>query len=327
MDRTTRTIYEISENPGLCHCSSIEKTTDGKLLCVWYQGAYEGAPGTAIRISKLPAGGEHWSPAADIFMYSGTPLGNPVLFTINGDNKIFLIFSILFGESWTESVLFISSSADSGENWSNPELLFPSKGLMAKTKPLVLSSGRVLIPLYDEAGYYPVILVVEKTGRWASGQISAETMSRGIAIQPALTEIEGGKQLMLCRTSRSSIWKSISSNNGLSWSLCEPTNLPNPDSALDLLNLGGGKLVLAFNDSDTHRHSLKLALSIDWGKSWTSLAEADGGEGEYSYPCLLKDDRSFLHLSYTEDRYRIKHFQFDLDWLIEQSLDKPLHTG
>jgi len=328
----------------LCHCSSIAEIPGGGLFCVWYEGAYEGASDTAIRGAARPPGSGQWQPARDVIRYPGTPLGNPVLFRLsNGPagaagaagaaraagadrEGLYLLFSVLLGESWTESVLYVSRSLDDGGSWSNPGLVFPRKGLMAKTRPLQLASGRILVPLYDEAGYFPAVLVVEAPEHWCAGRLSAETMARGIAIQPALAELPGGSLLMFCRSARGRIWKSLSYNGGLSWSLCAPTRLPNPDSAVDLLPLDSRTLLLAFNNSETDRHSLSVALSRDAGRSWTALAEVDRGAGEYSYPSLLAGGPGLVHLAYTENRYRIKHFQFDLGWLEQHRLPEPLLT-
>ena len=340
MSADQQVIYEISAAPGLCHCSSLARTHAGGLFCVWYEGAYEGAPDTAIRGAARPPGARRWEPARDLLRYPGTPLGNPVLFRLSagpagaaapdaagaGREGLHLLFSVLLGESWSESVLYVCHSRDDGASWSNPELLFPRKGLMAKTRPLQLASGRILVPLYDEAGYYPVVLVVEDPKHWCDGRLSAETMARGIAIQPALAECPDGSLVMFCRSARGRIWKSLSYNGGLSWSLCSPTRLPNPDSAVELLGLDRQSLLLAFNNSGKDRRSLSVALSRDAGQSWSCLAEIDGGAGEYSYPSLLADGSGLVHLAYTENRYRIKHFQFDLGWLEQHRLAEPLPT-
>jgi predicted neuraminidase len=319
-------VYEIRDEPGLCHCSSIIANGAGELLCVWYEGAYEGAPNTAIRASRRALSSSSWEPARDLFRYTGVPLGNPVLFSFD-EGMLYLLFSVLFGESWKESVLFVSRSEDGGNTWSNPGLLYPRKGLMAKTRPLRLESGRILIPLYDEAGFYPVVLVVGEEGRWADAGLTAETMARDAAIQPALARLEDGSILMLCRSSRGRIWKSLSRNGGASWSICTSTGIPNPNSAIDLLALGEGRLLLAFNDSEKDRSCLSVALSEDEGSTWSFKREAVRGSGEYSYPSLLSDSAGHIHLTYTENRFRIMHRVIDVEQLMASPLEKPLITG
>ena len=99
------------------------------------------------------------------------------------------------------------------------------------------------------------------------------------------------------------------------------------DSAIDLLKAGEKTIILAYNDSAADRHSLSLALSEDDGKSRHSSTRIDGGEGEYSYPSLTADGSGKIHMSYTEDRYRIKHVQFDIEWLRTKRTEKPFYSG
>jgi predicted neuraminidase len=112
----------------------------------------------------------------------------------------------------------------------------------------------------------------------------------------------------------------------LSWSICKPTLLPNPYAAIDLLKASSGVLLLAFNNSPDNRYSISIALSKDAGQTWSYLRNIDQGEGEYSYPCLIEDSHGLFHMTYTENRYRIKHFEFDLEWIEQEPLDEPLVT-
>ncbi len=36
---------------------------------------------------------------------------------------------------------------------------------------------------------------------------------------------------------------------------------------------------------------------------------------EYSYPCLVEDQQGRIHLTYTWQRERIKHVEFNVAWL------------
>jgi len=321
----TAVIHEIRDTPAICHCSSVVESENGHLICVWYEGAYETSTDEVIKVSYRKSPDEAWTPGKTLLQLDGVPLGNPVIFSF--DRKtLYMIYSVLLGESWEESVMFLSESIDGGYCWTNPSLLYGRRGLMAKTKPIRLDSGRILVPLYNEIEDYPVVLIVEDTEWWAKSRYVAETMARGRVIQPAIVQLSNGKLLMLCRTSEGFMWKSLSPNGGLSWTICKPTNIPNPNAALDLVRARGGELLMAFNNSCRDRYSISLALSEDDGKTWSCLVDFDGGEGEYSYPCLIQDESGKFHVTYTEDRYRIKHLEFDLEWLEKNRLEKPLET-
>jgi len=318
-------VREIKDTPAMCHCSSLVQNDQGRLICVWYEGAYETSSDTVLKISSKDSGKPEWEAPRRLFNFPGVPLGNPVLFTFDGA-KLFLIFSLLISESWKDSILCISASEDGGRTWSQPAILLPKKGFMAKTRPLKLQSGKIVIPIYHEEEICPYVLILEDVEDLQNQKLVAETMARGFAIQPALTELQPDKLLMLCRTSRARIWASFSYNGGFSWSILSPTLIANPNSAIDLITARTGELILAFNNSESNRNSLSVSLSADKGKSWSFLQDIESGEGEYAYPCLIEDNQGSIHLVYTESRYRIKHVQFDLEWLKEAALEKPLVT-
>jgi predicted neuraminidase len=236
------------------------------------------------------------------------------------------MFSLLLGESWKESILCIANSDDGGRHWSHPSLLLPKKGFMGKTHPITLASGKILIPIYHEAEICPYLMLMDDLDSLFEHHLVAETMARGKAIQPVIVELEPDRLLMFCRTNQGMIWKSLSYNGGLSWGIFTPTQLPNPDSAIDLIKTQTGALILAFNNSSHDRHALSLALSEDQGTSWRFMRTIEHGEGEYSYPCLFQGSDEHIHLVYTDNRYRITHATFDLEWVKQERLATPLLT-
>ncbi len=319
----TETVREIRGEPAIVHCSSLAETADGTLLCVWYEGSYETAPDTALRIARRPAatsGGRtgtpaDWSAPQTLLALAGVPLGNPVLWRDAG-GTLRLLFTALTAESWTEGILLEMRSDTDGLDWSPPSVVTARKGFMPKTRPLVLPGPRVLFPIYHEAEYCPYVMIAEDPDRPHLGAIVGETMARGIAIQPAITQLSDDTLLMLCRSRRGTVWKSLSPNGGYSWSICRPTGIPNPDSAIDLLRAplsedvptgsGNPSLILAGNLSSSSRRALHLAVSEDDGVTWTRRSTVAEGEGEYSYPSAIATADGSVWVSYTEDRYRIR---------------------
>jgi len=166
----------------------------------------------------------------------------------------------------------LSRSLDGGQTWSHPSILLPQKGFMGKTQPIQLQAGKIIIPIYNEEQFCPFVMILNDMENLQNQKIVAETMARGIALQPVVTELESDKLLMLCRTNKGKIWGSYSYNGGLSWSILSPTLIPNPNSAIDLIQTNTAELILAFNNSQTNRYSLSISLSMDKGKSWSSNA-------------------------------------------------------
>lgn len=300
-------IHKISREPAIVHCSSIIESADNQLLCVWYQGSYETSSDTKIMISKRNPENLAWTLPSVLFDFNGIPLGNPVIWAIN--QTIYVTFSVLLEESWKSSLLFFSSSHDNGNSWSPPTLFLPGKGYMAKNQPIQNNDGDILFPLYHESDYCPYIMIIKDIDKILFSPLVAETMARNKAIQPTLCKTTENQLMMYCRTNKGSIWKSISYNGGYSWSICEPTEFPNPDSALDIIQLKNGPHLFVTNPSSEDRHILQLSISKDSGETWSDLLEITKGPGEYSYPCMIQDLQGNLHITYTEDRYIIKHVE------------------
>jgi predicted neuraminidase len=318
-------VQNIQREAKLCHCPSIVEAKKGDLLCVWYEGAYETSPDTVLKGSFRRKNTSKWHSQRVVLKVPSVPLGNPVLFR-EGSN-IYLIFSLLIRESWEWSLLCMSKSMDEGETWLEPTMFFPRLGSMAKTKPIKLKSGRIIVPFYNEVELCPYVTIADDINRCLGAPFVAETMARGKVMQPAVVELERDRLLMLCRSNRGTLWKSMSYNGGMSWSICKPTNLLNPYSAVDLIKIRTGELLLAFNNSSTDRYSLSIALSEDEGVTWSHLRDiVRETEGEFSYPSMIQDARGVIQLVYTENRYKINHVSFELKWIKEKPLDTPILT-
>lgn len=301
------TVWEISKTPALCHCSSVLSNTEGSIV-VWYEGSYETSSDTVLKISRRSAGSSaDWTPPKTLFDFHGAPLGNPVLWRESAE-IIHILFSVLTEESWVSSLLFYATSTDFGRSWSRPSLFLSRKGFMAKTQPVRSTSGSLLVPLYHEKEYCPYIHVVEDMEDPRAGTLIAETMARGKAIQPSIARLDNDTLVMLCRTNQGAVWRSLSFNDGMSWSILRPTALPNPDSAVDIIDHNGA-LIVCHNPSATQRDELRLSYSDDRGETWEPLATIAKGDVEFSYPCMLKDDSGDLHITFTDNRYAIRYLK------------------
>ena len=108
------------------------------------------------------------------------------------------------------------------------------------------------------------------------------------------------------------------------WSIPQPTNLPNSDSAIDAVRLEDGRILLAYNDHGTIRNPLSIAVSDDRdseraeaplsaGGAFRKLRDIDNEPGQdFSYPSLVRARDETFYLTYTW-RYRsaIKCVHFD----------------
>jgi predicted neuraminidase len=204
------------------------------------------------------------------------------------------------------------------------------RGWMTRCHLAVLPSGRILLPLYSDGFLAGLMAISDDQGK--SWRPSRPIIGPALN-QPSVVRRKDGVLLAYLReeafdlgdnhddqlTHR--IFLSQSRDEGESWSLAVPTDLPNPNSSLEVLALRDGRWVLIYNDSETDRHTLALTMSDDEGRSWKwqrHLESTPGGR--FHYPSIIQTRDGRLNLTYTfqpgaDTGKSIKHVSLDPDWI------------
>jgi len=194
-------------------------------------------------------------------------------------------------------------------------------GWMTRTRPLVLPSGRILLPLYSDGFNASLMAISDDLGE--NWRASKPIIGLG-PIQPTLAQRKNGDIIALCRDSGRApqrVLRSLSRDNGESWTLARDIDLPNSGSSLALIGLDDGRWVLIYNDTETGRRRLAAALSEDEGETWPFQKYLDAdpeGRGSFAYPTAIqsKDGRIQVTYSYrVEGGASIKHVAFEPDWI------------
>lgn len=296
-------VFTETLTPPACHSASIAELPDGGLACVWYSGSFEGSRDTVLYWSKSGSEGG-WEKPRVIVELPGLSTGNPVLW--HDGEKLNLYFVILYGDWWSEAKVSCTSSKDNGATWSQIKLLWDEAGTMLRTPPLRLTTGEILLPIYDERAWCSLILRSEDNGQtWRK---YGDATARGITIQPTLVELEDGRVLAYSRSSKGFIYVSWSYNKGLSWTASQPLPLVNNNTGIDLIRCNEG-LLLVHNDTATGRHRLVVSHSADEGKHWELAAVLEDSEGEFSYPTMIQAHSGKIHIVYTNQRHTINHIE------------------
>jgi predicted neuraminidase len=314
------------------HSSAICALPSGDLLAVWYGGSREGAGDVALFTSRLPAGSVKWTEptvvmdrvmAEDELDRMIKKLGNAVLFPDRAGNLWMVYVSVSLG-GWSGSTLNVKTSRDEGRTWSESRRLtlnpFFNLSSLVRNKPIYAKDGRIGLPVYHEMALaYPQMLWLTPGPNGTVEDYRMRSLSSEIGlIQPTLVSLDDDRVLMLLRDRGEgrSLHTAISNDNGWTWSDAEPSDLPNPDAAVDALRLWDGRILLVYNHSVIARENLQLAVSADHGRTWrTSAVLEQSVDEEYSYPNLAEDQRGRIHLIYTWQRARIKHVTFNRAWL------------
>jgi len=321
------------------------------MVSAWFGGTREGNPDTAIYLHNLNNDGE----VITIGTKDSIPRWNPILVPIG--KKLYLFTKAgIFCDRWQS---FIHDITDWTNDIPEKEIFATARVLPAglngpvKSKPLIVGQegtprvmycGSSVETIFDWTSYVEEYTVrkddtfyffdrsgplnVEKKVNYTNPVNGRSERSLGI-IQPTLWN-DNGNIRMFFRSSRG-LEKIYYSENWLgTWLVPKPTNLPNPNSAVDVVCMND-RLFLVHNPSNLHRyplvvseikmthndHSYKDEGSVDLETIDEIEVTKEIPENiscnsyELSYPYMVGQDGK-LHLSYTYGRSKIEYITIEV---------------
>lgn len=203
------------------------------------------------------------------------------------------------------------------------EEIYQRLGWMPRVHPIVLPSGRWILPLYTDTFSVSIMAITDDQGK--TWHASKPLIGWG-NIQPALVRKKDGTLVAYMRENgpTDKIRVSSSKDDGETWSPVESTEFPNPGAGVDAINLANGHWALIYNDREKGRHTLAVSISDDEGKTWKWTRHLENGEpdsGSYHYPSLMQAKDGSIHASYTHrpkgKGSTIQHAKFNEAWVIE----------
>lgn len=287
-------LFETIEfQPGFS-AGDIEILGDGSLLmCVDVDG----------QIDSMVSGdqGRTWSKRTVLIPRPGGEAGyyHPSL-TRLADGTLLLSYQYYAkGTRPVYKVTYFRRSADDGKTWS--EQFFMAMDGAFNDKPIQLSTGRILVPVEQEAeiGEHDHEGYVSYTYSSDDGGMSwrpSENKVRALPVEaqePHLVELKNRHILMLCRTYHRYVIRSLSTDGGRTWGPHEPIErltLSPWSSAIVVKRIpstGDLLLVRTSGGEGSLRTPLVSILSRDEGKTWEKERVLAGDPTEvYGYPCL-----------------------------------------
>ena len=211
--------------------------------------------------------------------------------------------------------LFMRISKDEAHSWSKPILC--QKNMIGyfvvnNDRVIQLKNGRLIAPAslhntpeqnkYDNFGdimcYYS-----DNNGR--TWKRSKTTLRNKIVMlqEPGVVELEDGRILMFCRTNSGSQYFSFSSDQGISWSDFQPSDIISPLSPASVKRIPStGDLLLVWNNTKGSpvdmgkRTPLNIAISKDNGNTWVNTKTIETNpDGWYCYTAIeFIDDQVLL---------------------------------
>lgn len=316
-----------------CHASTVAALPGGVVAAAWFGGTREGADDVRIWFSVRENG--VWSKAVPLDEGEQVSHWNPVLFADADRLMLFYKKNKPISQWYT----MFRESRDGGKRWSAPKELvggdLGGRGPV-KNKP-IRQNNLILAPASLELGTWRAFVDISEDGgqtwtpsnmiyisedqrqfqnTWNSDSEDKTFKSKGI-IQPTLWASSEKDVHMLLRSSEGAIYRSDSKDEGRTWCMAYPTEMPNNNSGLDLAVLPDGRLVLICNPVGKNwgpRTPVSLFVSGDNGKSFAKFADLETDEGEYSYPSIICADNT-VYIVYTYKREKIAFCKINADEL------------
>lgn len=287
------------------HAPTILETRSGDLLAAWYAYSETEHVDASIVLCRKRAGRTHWEPGRCIMDKSMFSVGNPVLFEEPG-GRIALFFVAIKGIYWNDAFFEGSWSEDGGETWSSPTQICSKRGMMVRHPPILLKNGSLLLPAYNERTRKSVLLASNPPfEKWRE----VYTFLGVDIIQPVLVRLTQANLAIFFRpcSDPALIWRSLSTDDGTTWSVPMKTPLPNPLSGLSAFT-AGNSIAVVYNHSHEHRrYPLSISVTRNGGTTWEEPWSLESIEHEVSYPSTAKGDFGIIHCVYTFNRRMIKY--------------------
>jgi predicted neuraminidase len=198
------------------------------------------------------------------------------------------------------------------------EKLSQRLGWQPRCKPTVLSTGRILLPLYSDTFSFSLMAISDDEGEnWYA---SEPLMGFG-NIQPAVLERKDGSLVAYMRENGplDKIRVSESLDKGLTWGPVGTLDVPNPGSGLDAVRLANGHWVMIYNDTLQGRSKLAVSISEDEGRTWSATRHLEKHDkGAFHYPAIIQGADGTIHAVYSyfvEGGKSMKHAAFNEDWI------------
>ncbi|MEI8112468.1 MAG: sialidase family protein [Bacteroidia bacterium] len=200
---------------------------------------------------------------------------------------------------------------------ASKDVLKRSIGWMTRIHPIMLESGRILLPLYSDGLNFSMVAISDDDG--TTWRPSLPIVGRG-PIQPALAVKKNGDIVAYMRDSGDAptrVHRSVSTDKGESWSASQKTEIPN-EASVEICVLKDEKWAFVGNDINDGRYQLSIFISDDEGSTWKwkdKIEFEPDHNGSFSYPCLIQTSDGLLNISYSyskgEKNESIKHVVID----------------
>lgn len=223
------------------HASFLHRLPDGTLAAVWFAGDREGTPDVRIYLSRFDERTGGWSEAEAVSPQSSQSHQNPVLATLP-DGDVWLLYTAQDLGAQDTAIVMRRISADGGRTWTEPSPLVETAGLFIRQDLVILENGTLLLPIFH-CSTLPgrqwfgdadtsAVLRSEDGGRTWQEIVVPESTG---AVHMDIVPFEDGQLVAFYRSRWSdAVYRSVSEDDGRSWSAPERSDVPNNNSSVQM---------------------------------------------------------------------------------------------
>jgi len=276
------------------HAANLCELPGGDLLCVWFSGTQEGMADISIYMSRLLKDSKVWTEPKKMSYDLERSEQNPVLFPAP-DGRLWLFWTSQRAGNQDTALVMHRISSDGGLSWSEPEVLINRPGSFVRQPAVVNVRGEWLLPLFrcrqisggkwiGDADYSAIALSKDSGASW---DIRPLPGSLG-CVHMNIVQMADGLMLAFFRSRWADfIYRSKSTDGGLTWDVPLPTVLPNNNASIQCVKLNDGSLAMVFNRASAagsiqRRESLYDEIDGDEGEKYSVDAASQVGLSSFT---------------------------------------------
>ena len=282
------------------HAANLAVLPDNSLGCVWFAGTQEGVPDISVWFSALAPDSDQWSTPVQLSDDPSRSEQNPILHVVD-DRCVWLLWTSQHAGNQDTARVLRRISADGGHTWGPMHTLIPETdagGVFVRQPITVLPSGRLLLPVFYCVRVpgrkwvgdrdYSGVLISDDGETWREVLVPD---SIG-CVHMNIGRLSNGSLIALYRSRWADhIYRSVSCDDGETWSAPVATELPNNNSSIQFVVLPDDRLALVFNNSSAldateRRTSLYDEIDDDGlaeGAAVQSLTPLDDGDSRSAF--------------------------------------------
>lgn len=259
------------------HAAFLVRDANGALTCAWFAGGLEGKADICIHLSTLDEKSGRWSEARQVTDDPNRSEQNPVLFDAP-DGRRLLFHTAQPGGDQDRCVVRMR------EIGKEPVDLPLPLGTFVRARPIVRRDGAWLLPLFHcvhsegsrwtgRNDYASVAITYDGGETWRRSEVPGSTG----CVHMTPVALEGDHVVAFFRRRQADfVHRCESFDGGETWTVPEPTDLPNNNSSIAAMRLKDGRIAIACNPVNSDMDpSRRVSLYDELGDD--DRPEAKGG--------------------------------------------------